>query len=334
MKDIARDLDLSVVSVSKALRNHEDISAETRERVLKRALELDYQPNLAAKSLATGRSYLMGLVVPDLVHPFFSQVAKGASRVLRPHGYNLIISSSEEDPDLENEELRAMIARNLDVCMVSSAQRSPDTFRHFLKQKRRFILVDRTFDDLDAHYVGTDDVATGHLATGHLIESGCRRIACIAGKEGSTSTQRVRGYVETLRAHGFNVPSEYIVTGRQMDNLSEVSAFEAMERLLDLNPRPDGVFCVNDPTAMGAMQAILERGLRIPQEIAVIGCGNVHYASQLRVPLTSIDQSSEGIGEAAAKLALNLMDSNRVLQEPKRIILEPRLVVRESTRRA
>src|SRR5215831_34090 len=129
MKDIARDLGVSVVTVSKVLRNHSDISEETRERVLKRMKELNYRPNLAARALVTGRSYTIGLVVPDLVHPFFAQVAKGLARVLRKKGYSLLISSSEEDPQLEQQEIDQLLARRVDALVVASAQWTVETFR-------------------------------------------------------------------------------------------------------------------------------------------------------------------------------------------------------------
>src|SRR5947209_5861344 len=145
LKDIAKDLGVSVVTVSKVLRNHEDIGPTTRARVQKRIKELNYQPNLAARALVTGRTYLMGLVVPDLVHSFFSQFAKDVSRVLRKRGYGLIISSSDEDPDLERQEIAQMLARSLDVLLIATSQFESSTFRELDNQGKPFVLVDRRF---------------------------------------------------------------------------------------------------------------------------------------------------------------------------------------------
>src|SRR5690242_21366329 len=145
LKDIALDLGVSVVTVSKVLRNHQDISPDTRNRVLTRMKELNYQPNWVARSLVTGKSHLMGLVVPDLVHPFFAQVAKGASTVLRKQGYSLIISSSEEDAELEKREIEQMVGRNLDVLIIASAQRGLESFRRLDEQNKPYILLDRRF---------------------------------------------------------------------------------------------------------------------------------------------------------------------------------------------
>src|SRR5919202_597953 len=135
MKDIAEDLNLSVVTISKVLRDHPDISAETRDRVLKRMKEVNYRPNLAARALVTGRSYAIGLVVPDLVHPFYGQVAKALSSVLRTKGYSLVLSSSEDDPELEQQEIEQLLARRVDVLVVASAQQSGDEFRRLNEHK-------------------------------------------------------------------------------------------------------------------------------------------------------------------------------------------------------
>src|SRR5689334_23514098 len=161
MKDIARDLGVSVVTVSKVLRNHTDISEETRERVLARMKELDYRPNLAARSLVTGRTYLVGLVVPDLLHPFFAEIAKSLSDVLRESGYYLIISSSEEDPNLEEEEINHLLARRLDTLVIASCRSTVDLFFRIEKQQTPYVLIDRSLPGLSANFVGVDDEAVG-----------------------------------------------------------------------------------------------------------------------------------------------------------------------------
>lgn len=331
MKDIARDLGVSVVTVSKVLRNHADISTETRERVLKRMKELNYRPNLAARALVTGRSFIIGLVVPDLLHPFFAEVAKGLSRSLRKKGYGLIISSSEEDPELEQQEIDQMLARRVDAMLVASAQWTVESFRHIEEQKMPYVLIDRKFAGLAANFVGVDDEAVGTLATEHLIKTGCRVIAHIGGQDVSTAVERRQGYRHALARHSLVVGPEYVIGREHGDEASDVSGYEVMRKLLRLDPRPDGVFCYNDPTAMGAMKAILEAGLRIPQDVAVVGAGNVRYAEFLRVPLTTVDQQCEAIGDRAARLALALVEAKGPTR-PKTILLEPRLVVRDSTR--
>lgn len=333
MKDVAQDLGLSVVTISKVLRNHQDISPETRERVLKRIKELGYRPNWAARSLVTGKSYLMGLVVPDLRHPFFAEVAKGASRILRKKGYSLVLSSSEEDPELEKQEIEQLLGRGLDAFIIASTQTGVESFRQIEEQRKPYVLVDRKFSQLAAPFVGVDDRAVGRMATEHLLAIGCRRIAFIGGRFTSPALGRLEGYREALAEAGREVNESYIMRRAHGDDSSDVSGCEAMNLLLGLERPPDGVFCYNDPMAMGAMKAIVEHGKRIPEDIAMIGCGNLLYSPLLRVPLSSIDQESQAIGEQAAKLALALVVGKRGLQKPKSILMQPKLIVRESTQR-
>jgi LacI family transcriptional regulator len=333
MKDIARDLGLSTVTISKVLRSHSDISEETSKRVLKRMRELNYQPNLAARALITGHTWTIGLVVPDLLHPFFAQIAKAVSAGIRGHGYSLIITSSEEDPALERQEIEQLLARQVDAMLIASAQWTLESFRRIEERNIPYVLIDRRFSDLAANFVGVDDEAVGTIATNHLIEQGCRRIAHIRGPETSTALGRVAGYRRALAARRLAPSRELIVyIGSSGDDRGEPGGYDAMQKLMRARKRPDGVFCFNDPIALGAMRAILDAGLRIPEDIAVVGCGNVLYSDFLRVPLTSVDQDSSAIGKIAAELALTLVGAKAAVPPRTKLII-PTLVVRASSLR-
>ena len=333
MKDIARDLDVSVITVSKALRNHADISSQTKARVLKRAQELNYRPNLAARALVTGRTKMMGLIVPDLVHSFFAEVARGLSRVLHKSGYSVLISASDESPESERQAMDQFIARRVDALLVVSSQWTVESFRRLEEHGLPYILIDRNFSGVPANFVGVNDHAVGALATRHLIEVGCRTVAHISRERISTALARLEGYRRTLSQYGLSLGPEYVVNAEETDTVADQSGYEAARKLLALDRRPDGIFCHNDLVASGAMRAIFEAGLRIPGDIALIGCCNVHYAGLLRVPLTSIDPRSDAIGEHAARLAMTLVDAKSPLV-PEAILLEPRLIIRESTLRS
>ena len=268
-------------------------------------------------------------MVPDLVHPFFGEVAKGMSRVLRKKGYILVIASSEEDPELEQQEVEQLLARRVDALIIASAQTNIQMFRRIEEQKTPYVLVDRKFAGLSANFAGVDDEAAGRIATEHLISLKRRRIAHIGGPAVSTAAGRLEGYRAALAAHRMAPHPELLIVREHGDDLSDRSGHEAMRKLLSLSPPPDAVFCYNDPTAMGAMEAIFERGLRIPEDIPVVGCGNVRYAAFLRVPLTTVDQQSEEIGDRSAKLALAQIEAKGA-GRPKTVLLEPRLVVRQS----
>ena len=332
LKDIAQDLGVSVVTVSKVLHNHADIGEETRQRVLKRVRELNYQPSYAARALVTGRTYTVALVVPDLVHPFFSEVAKSLAAALRPKGYSLLISSSDEDGELESREIESLMARELDAIVIAATQANSTIFRCLEAQGTPLVMIDREVKGVAASFVGIDDRAAGELATGHLASIGCTRIAHIRGPEVSTAAGRLAGYKRALTRRGHAFRKGYVPGVSGGDANSDARGGEAMRQLLRLHPRPDGVFCYNDPTALGAMNAILDAGLRVPEDIAVIGCGNVHYGPFLRVSLSSIDQRSADIAAAAAELVLEMIEEKQ-RQPPQRITLEPRLIVRASTSR-
>ncbi len=330
MKDIARDLGVSQMTVSKALRNHSDISEQTRERVLKRMRELNYQPDWIARSMVTRRTYLVGLVLPDLMHSFFAEVAGGVARKLQPLGYQVVILNTEENAEAESRHVENLINRKVDGFIIASAQRSgqEETFRLLEKSQTPYVMIDRMVPGLEANYVGVKDEDLGELATSHLIGLGCKRIAHIRGPNVSTGVDRLQGYRNALGRRKMAVRKEYIVSGQHGDS----TGYDAMLQLLKNNPRPDGVFCYNDPVAAGAIKAALELGMRVPEDIAIIGAGNVHYSDLLRVPLSTVDQSSTLIGERAAELLSVRMESKKPLPIES-VFIPPKLVLRESSNR-
>jgi LacI family transcriptional regulator len=327
LKDIAQDLNVSVMTVSKVVRGCADVGSETRQRVLARIKELNYQPNWVARSLAARRTYMIALIVPDLMHSFFAEIAKGVSAAIRPAGYDVVICNSEEDGAFEASEIDRLLARQVDGLILASSQ-PPSELEVFEKIEARgipYVLIDRNIAGTQASYVGADDEAIGRLAVNHLLERGCRRIAHIAGRPLTTGIGRLNGYRAALAAAGIPVNESYIVQATD-----DATGYEAARRLLALDPRPDGIFGYNDPTAAGAMKAILEAGIGIPDSIKVIGVGNVHYSDLLRVPLSTIDQNSDAIGRQAADILMKAVGSKR-RRSPRTVIIDPMLIVREST---
>jgi len=330
LSDIAKDLKVSVVTVSKALRNQGRISVRTRNRVVKRAKELDYRPNWVARSLVTRRTYTLGLLLPDFTHPFFAEIAKAIAETVRPRGYHVIISYFEEDPALERIEADSLMSRRVDGLILASSQLSGrlDLFDQLRMRKFPFVLIDRPIDGVRASFVGVDNIAVGKLATTHLIAQGCRRIAHLRGPEIGLATKRLNGYLEALKKYKLVAPPSYIVQAGFQDH----TGYEAMKQLLRLTPIPDGVFCYNDPVAIGAIKALLEAGIKVPDDVAVVGAGNVHYSDALAVPLTTVDQKTREIGARAAELLLEQIESKRP-PRPKKILFVPELVLRKSTQR-
>lgn len=330
MKDIAKDLGVSLMTVSKAMRGASDISQATRKRVLKRVKELNYQPNMLARSLATRKSYTVGLVIPEMMHSYYAEVAKGLSTAILPSGYRLLISNFEADAELERREIQALLARQIDGLVISSFQKEGQTeiFDQITRSGVPYVLIDRGIPGLEAHYVGWDQPAYATLAIEHLMECGCTRIAYIRYPPIDSGPARGDGYWSTLKRHGIKVPGTYMISASYGDG----TGYDAMRKLLTLDPRPDGVACHNDPVAARAIRAILDAGLRIPDDIAVIGVGNILYSDFLRVPLTTIDQRALLTGQRAGELLLRVMSSRRRLLF-REVSIPPKLLVRESTMR-
>src|SRR6202046_2000441 len=213
LSDIAKDLKVSVVTVSKVLRNQGRISVRTRKRVLKRAKELNYQPNLVARSLVTRRTYTIGLLLPDFTHPFFAEIAKAIAETVRPRGYHVIISYFEEDPALERVEADSLLSRRVDGLILASSQ-SPDCldlFHQLRSRKVPFVLMDRPIEGVRASFVGVDNDAVGRLATTHLIERGCRRIAHLRGPRIGLAGKRLNGFLASLKKHKLKSHPRHIV---------------------------------------------------------------------------------------------------------------------------
>lgn len=330
LRDIARDLKVSVVTVSKALRNKGKISAATRQRVIERAKQLNYQPNWIARSLVTQRTYTIGLLLPDFTHLFFAEIAKAVAKVARPLGYHLVISYFEEDPSIEKSQVESLLARQVDGLILASAQPAgkEDLFRSIRGRGIPFVLIDRPLDNGKSSFVGSDNRAIGEMATCHLIARGCAKIAHLRGPRIGIAAARLAGYRKALKKHGMAYTAAHVVDASYEDN----RGYHAMQKLLRGATIPDGVFCYNDPVAIGAITAIREAGLRVPEDIAVVGAGNVHYSDVLAVPLTTIDQGTHEIGKQAAELLIEQIESKRALKS-KSILIEPRLVARQSTNR-
>jgi len=330
MKDIARDLGISAVTVSKVLRGHPDIGQATKERVLQRVKELKYRPNLMARGLVTGRTSLVAFLVPDLIHAFFAEVAVSLSDTLRKQGYSMIIAWTEENSELQASEMRHLLSLGIDAMIVATSGDDISSFRLLEDHDIPYVLFDREVPELKAPFVGGDDFLMGKMATQHLIDNGCKRIAHICGPSMSPGQRRLEGYKAALQEAGMPIKEQYIVTPSEPGPRSFHHGFEATQRLLAVKPKLDGIFCFNDPLAIGALEAVLAAGLRIPQDVAIIGCGNNPVSQALRMPLSTIDQNVKGLGEKTAKAVLALLQTPEKTS-PRKVMLKPSLVVRATS---
>ena len=332
IKDIASELGISPSTVSRALKDHPDISEATKKAVKELAEKWDYQPNSIALSLRSQKSNIIGVVVPQLVHHFFSTVISGIEDVAYAAGYNVMICQSNEKYERELADVKALVSSRAEGLLVSFSKETRD-FEHLKKLQSRgvpLVFFDRISEEMYTHSVIVDDFGGAFKATEHLVDIGCKRIAHLAGPDHLLISQnRQDGYQEALTKHNMPYEEELVIA---CDDGPE-EGVEQMKQLLALPNRPDGVFANNDLVAIGAMRAIKEAGLRIPEDIAVIGYSDWMVASVMSPSLSSVAQPGYEMGKVAAEILLKQIDNPGEEWDFDTKILETEVIVRDSTRR-
>ena len=322
LEDIARALNVSKMTVSRAINNHPEISSATRARILATAQKMNYRPNQFARALMTKQSYLIGIVVPDLMHSYFAEICRGVETHARPVGYQNLICSTDEEPRKEMDEIEALVSRT-DGLIVASALSAGEAkfYKRLISEGAKIVLIDRLLEGLRCSAVTTDDVQVGKLATEHLIDLGHRRIGHLRGPDVSTALQRLQGYREAI--------SKAKLKPLVHDcGFTEADGFTAMRKWITEGNLPSAIFAANDPAAIGAMAAANEAGLKVPDDIAFVGAGSIHYGDMLRVPLTTVSWSKAEMGQAAATLLLQLIDGKKKVRT---ITVPPELLIRQSS---
>jgi LacI family transcriptional regulator len=329
MRQIARELGVSITTISKVLNHHDDIGDETRARVLARVAALGYRPNAVARSLTLRRTHTLGIVVPDLMHSFFVEIVAAIEACVSRRRYGLLVCNLAEDPAKERPQLEMLLERQVDgiVLAAATAARNGDLLKRIVAGGKGLVLIDR--DDhrgVNCHRVITDDGEVGRIATGHLLDLGHRAIGHLTGPPLVHARRRRQGYLRAMRDRRVRVVPQWIATG----GFREAEGYSAMQRLLDTAPEVTAVFAVNDPAAIGAMKAVWERGLRIPDDISIVGAGDIAHGDMLKVPLTTVSWSRRDLGTRAAELILDQIE-NDASGPFEKTIIPPQLVTRGST---
>jgi LacI family transcriptional regulator len=327
LADIARELGVSKMTVSRAINNHPEISPETRARILETAQRMNYRPNQHARALTTNRSYLFGIVVPDLMHSYFAEICRGVESVGRPAGYQNLICSTDEDAANEVGEVEALLPRTDGLIVASSLPPEEAKFyRRAIKEGARIVLIDRRLEGLRSPAVTPDDVKVGMLGTEHLIKLGHKRVGHLRGTLASTAAGRFEGYKQALLKNRIPFRDSLV----RECGFTERDGYEAMSAWIKEGTAPRAIFAANDPAAIGAMNAAGEFGLNVPEDVAFVGGGNIHYGDMLRVPLTTVAWSTMEMGQAAAHLLIEMIEEKDKKSKNQQIVVEPQLIVRES----
>ncbi len=326
--DVAREVGVSINTVSRALRGKRDVSPETKARVLEAAQRLGYRPNKLARGLRSTKTWNLGVVVADIANPFFAAVVKGVENAARTHGYSIILMETDERYEREEEALRVMLSEQVDGLLLTPAQSQRHTVEDLLDGDLPFVLLGRYFSDLDAPYVVTDDARGGFLATEHLLGLGHREIAHVAGPMHiSSARDRWAGFINALRANGLPVGKNRAV----MDAVRLEDGYRAAQELLGRRVRPTAIFCYSDLVAFGVMRAVLQAGLRIPEDMAIVGYDDMEFCAHAQVPLTTVRIPKRALGEKAVEMLVgNLKPGERAGKRSAKLPVE--LVIRDSAR--
>ena len=330
IKDIAAKLDLHHTTVSRALHNHPDVQSKTRERVLDMAKKLNYQPNILAQNLKAQRTNTIGVIVPEIKHHFFSSVISGIEEVAYEAGYVILLSQSNENYEREVQNTKALISNNVAGLIVSISQttKNADHFKMFLKSGGALVFFDRVCEDLEVNKVVVDDHSGAFMGTQHLIEEGYKKIAHLGGSRGISITEaRYNGYQDALKTQNIKINQDYCNFG----GFHEKNGKDGMEFLLNLSDPPDAVIAVNDPVALGAYDAIKNRGLNIPGDIAIVGFSDNPICRIVSPQLTTIRQPTYEMGKKAMEMLIDQINNGDDNLKPRKEILETSLIVRQST---
>lgn len=332
IKDIARELGVSPSTVSRALKDHPDISSDTKKAVNSLAEKLNYQPNIVALNLRQSKTNTIGVIIPEIVHFFFSTIISGIEDVAYDHGYNIIISQSNESYTREVSDLKALFNSRVDGLLIS-VSRETTNFDHFVSVFERgvpMVFFDRVIEQLDTSKIIVDDVEGAYKATRHLIEQGCTRIAHLAGPDSlKISKNRIDGYVKALEENNITVDNKFIINCNE--GTTEESKQITLKLLKSKNP-PDAIFCSNDLSAIGVLQAAKEMKIAVPEELATIGFSNWQITTMTDPPLSTVDQPGYEMGRQAAELLLKEIQSKEdEFIEPQVITLPTKLLIRGSS---
>jgi LacI family transcriptional regulator, galactose operon repressor len=330
IKDIASELNISASTVSRALKDHPYINSATKKQVINLAEKLNYTPNSLASGLRSQRTNTIGVIIPEIVHFFFSTVIAGIQEVANNAGYTIMICQSNESYEREVLDTKALMTHRIDGLLVSFSNETInfDHFREVKKKNIPIVFFDRTIKELDASNVIVTDYEGGRKATKHLLEQGCRRIAHLAGpKHLNISKERQQGYLDALEEFGLVPEQEYV---QECGEYKE-DGYKCTKRLLRLANPPDAIFANSDMAAFGAMQAIKDFGLRVPDDIAIIGFSNWQFSEMIEPQLSTISQPGIDIGRLAMRLLLDELNSKDEVVKHITKVLPVELIVRGSS---
>lgn len=329
LKEVADALGVSTMTVSRAINNKPNVDKKTKERILKTANEMGYTPNLVAKSLVSSKTYSIGVVIPEISHSFFPDVVKGIEEAANKENYQIFLTNTSEDYEKEKRNIEALRAKRVDGILVSSSQTEEDFsyYEKIIDSGLPLVFFDRCIGNIGASCIGVNDFAASQQITEHLINRGFKKIGYLSGpKKVSIGKERFNGFVAALNKHGLDLNEKWVTE----NGYNERDGYHAMNSLLQLpeNERPSAIVAVNDPVAIGAMDAIREAGLKVPDDFAIVGFSDDIRAKLMASPLTTVHQPAYELGKKAASKLIKTIEDNTEPIESVQLITK--LIIRKS----
>ena len=327
LHEVARRAGVSAMTVSRVVNGRGRVDSETRQRVEEAIQALDYVPNRIARGLISQKTQTIGIIVPDIVNPFFAPVVRGAESAARKAGYRVLLCNSEGDLRLEREYIEDLVAHRVEGLLLAPASdRSRSSILSLLRGGFPLVLIDRALPDADCDLIVSDNAQGARRLIEHLIAIGHREIAHVSDAEDtSTGRERLRGYREALEAAGIPFQPELVIR----TTVDRIGGYRAAQEILARDPLPTAIFAVNNMTAVGTMEALRERSLSVPKDMGLVCFDDVEHLAVLSPILTVIDQPAETFGSLGVQLLLERM-TGKANSRPRRIILQTDLIVRQS----
>ena len=328
--DIAKKLNITAATVSRALNNNPNISEATKELVMKTASKMNYEQNKLALALKSGKSNNVGVIVPRIDSNFFGSVIRGIEEELNPHGYHVIICQTNGDEAKEIANIDALLNSQVDGILISTSSSETHAFERILKKEVPLIFFDRKKTMKQVSSVTINDYEGGYKATQHLIDVGCKKIAHFSGDTNiEIFKDRFMGYQQALIDNDIDYLDEYVI--RTKSSLEEGK--KAIKKLLKLKNPPEAIFSASDFAALGAIQELKSKGFKIPTDFSVIGFANEPFTKFMELSISTIDQFPLEMGRMTAKVFLEQVNSTDKVKIEKKVVLEPELIIRKSTKK-
>ncbi|HEY4048736.1 MAG TPA: LacI family DNA-binding transcriptional regulator [Acidobacteriaceae bacterium] len=332
MRDVARLAEVSVATVSAVANGTAVVSQKRAERVRKAMEALDYHADQIARSLKTGRTRVVGIILPDVTNPFFPEVIVGAEEIARAAGYSVILCNANEDPEQEQQQLNILFSHRVDGVLIACSDPAI-SFDRLMRRRFPIVCFDRIPPGFRGDTVTTDNFAGGYEATRHLIALGHKRIAVLVGRPGlSTHSRRLEGFRQAMSEARLPVPDERCLIGGMRPEMG----YDTGRQLLKLPMPPTAIFCTNNKLFLGLVRAVNQAGIRCPEEVSLVGYDDLAWTENFHPRLTTVAQPTRDLGRRAMRLLLERIESNmrELPGEPREVILKPELRIRESTARA